>query len=128
MGESYSQYAELRAVQVAIDKWYQKQSAKILFQSRCQEVSSSETVRIFHHDLHKKHLKRTSILKLQADEVLLEGHSECAAYLEDQVAQLLLHPHVPDQAARDCLLNEVDLVYTEEDNRRLLSTPPTRLR
>ena len=108
---------------MAIDEWYQKQSAKILFQSRCQEVSSSEKVRIFHHDLHKKHLKRTSILKLQADEVLLEGHSECAAYLEDQVAQLLLHPHVPDQAARDCLLNEVDLVYTEEDNRRLLSTP-----
>ena len=119
----FSQYAELRAVQVEIDEWYQKQSAKILFQSRSQEVSSSEKVRIFHHDLHKKHLKRTSILKLQADEVLLEGHSECAAYLEDQVGKLLLHPHVPDLNAQECLLNEVDLVYTEEDNRRLLSTP-----
>ena len=41
----FSQYAELRAVQVAIDEWYQKQSAKILLQSRSQEVSSSEKVR-----------------------------------------------------------------------------------
>ena len=119
----FSQYAELRAVQIAIDEWYQNQSAKILLQSRSQEVSKSEKVRIFHHELHKKHLKRSSILKLQCEEGLLEGHSECAEYLEDQVAQLLLQPHVADQAARQCMLSEVDKVYTEEDNRMLLSTP-----
>ena len=119
----FGQYAELRAVQVAIDEWYQKQSAKILLQSRSQEVSSSEKVRIFHHDLHKKHVKRSSILKLQSAEGLLEGHSECAAYLEDQVAQLLLQPHAADQVARECMLREIDKVYTEEDNRRLLVTP-----
>ena len=119
----FHQYAELRIVQVAIDDWYQKQSEKILLPSRSQEVNLNEKVRIYHHDLHKKHLKRSSILKLQSGEGLLEGHAECAAFLEHQVGELLLHPHLADQAARDSLLEEVDMVFTEEDNQMLMSPP-----
>ena len=121
MGGDLSQFADLRAVQVAIDVWYQKQSEKILLQSRSQEVNTNEKVRIYHHDLHKKHLKRSSILKLQSDSGLLEGHAKCAKYLEHQVGELLLNPHLADLAARECMLSEVDTVFTDEDNRMLLS-------
>ena len=60
-----SQLTSLRCVQVEIEQWYEKQSEKILLQSQSDEASSSEKVRIYHHDLHKKHLKRSYILKLQ---------------------------------------------------------------
>jgi hypothetical protein len=121
-GELY-RCGELRSVQVQIEEWYQKESEKILIQSRSDEVSSNERVRIYHHDLHKKHLKRSSILKLETENGLLEGHSECATYLEDQVSQLLLNPSVVDQAARDIMLAEVEQVFTEKDNKVLLSLP-----
>ena len=117
------QYTELRCVQVEIEAWYQKESEKILLQSRSDEVSMNEKVRIYHHDLHKKHLKRSSILKLQTEAGLVEGHEECAAYLESQVAELLAHPALFDQAARDVLLGEVDKVFTAKDNQKFLSLP-----
>ena len=120
---NFRQYTELRCVQMEIEEWYQKQSEKILLQSRSLEVSMSEKVRIFHHDLHKKHMKRTSILKLQTDEGLLEGHSECATFLESQVGDLLLNPHLADQAAMECMLNEVEKVFTEDDNKAFLTLP-----
>ena len=95
---------EFRSVQLAIEQWYERESEKIILQSRVDDVSQNEKVRIYHHDLHKKNLKRSSILKLQTETGLLEGHDLCASYLEDQVANLLLHPAPLHQEARDCLL------------------------
>ena len=83
----------------------------------------SEKVRIFHHDLHKKHIKRSSIIKLQTDSGLLEGHSECAEFLESQVGDLLLQLHPADQDAVDAMLDEVEVVFTEEDNAAFLKLP-----
>ena len=119
----FSHYFELKCVQVDIDEWYQKESEKILIQSRSDEVSSSEKVRIYHHDLHKKHLKKSSILKLQTEFGLLEGHDQCAAFLENQVEDLLLNPATVDQAARESMLNEVEQVFTVQDNEKLLALP-----
>ena len=50
---------------------------------------------------------------------LLEGHSPCASYLENQVGDLLLNPAPLDNDARQCLLDEVERVYTEQDNEKL---------
>ena len=117
------QYTDLRCVQVKIVKWYELQSEKILLQSRSDEVSSNERVRIYHHDLHKKHLKRSSILKLETDNGLLEGHDDCASFLESQVGHLLLNPGVLDIVARDIMLNEIDPVFSAQDNQKLLCLP-----
>ena len=116
-------YAELRCVQVEIEAWYQKESEKVLLQSRSDEVCMNEKVRIFHHDLHKKHLKRSSILKLLTESGIVEGHDECAGYLENQVAELLLNPAPVDQTARNIMLGEVEEVFTEKDNESFLSIP-----
>ena len=75
------------------------------------------------YDLHKKSMKRSSILKLQTEHGLLEGAAECARYLEDQVADLLLHPVPLHQAARDVLLNEVEIVFTDSDNATFAKLP-----
>ena len=83
----------------------------------------NEKVRIYHHDLHKKHVKRSSILKLQTEEGIIEGHAKCAAFLESQVSNLLLNPGIQDMAAREAMLQEVDIVFTEQDNMKLLNLP-----
>ena len=114
---------ELRTVQQAIQHWYERESEKIILQSRADDVNINEKVRIYHHDLHKKNMKRSSILKLQTERGLLEGHDLCASYLEDQVGDLLLHPAPLHQGARDCLLEEVEKVFSEEDNQKFMVLP-----
>ena len=94
-------------------------------QYRVDEITQSEKVRIYHHELHQKHIRKSSILKLQTKDTLLEGHSACATFLENAVAELLLHPAELDQAAQACLLKEVDPVFSEADNV-LLCAPPTK--
>ena len=53
----------------------------------------------------------------------LEGHQDCAHYLEQTVEHLLLHPVQLDKAAQDALLAEVEVVFTEADNMLLLRQP-----
>ena len=104
---------ELRIIQRQIERWYYQESEKIKAQSRIDEYQQDEKTRIYHHDLHKKKVKRSSILKLQTPEGILEGHDACAGYLEGVVAELLLNPALLDQAAQAALLEEVEPVFTE---------------
>ena len=65
---------QLRTVQKEIMDWYEEESRKIVIQSRVDDCQQSEKVRIFHHEQHQKHLKRSAILSLQTVEHgLLEG-------------------------------------------------------
>ena len=114
---------ELRSVQTLIEEWYEKESKKVILQSRSDEIDQSEKVRIYHHEIHKKNIKRSSILKLQTENGILEGHSPCANYLETQVGELLLNPAPVDILARETLLDEVAEVYTEKDNEMLKAAP-----
>ena len=84
------------------------------------EYQQEEKVRIYHHDLHRKRIKKSFILKLETAGGTLEGHAPCADYLEQTVEELLLHPVQLSQAAQDALLTEVDTVFTEADNELLL--------
>ena len=67
-------------------------------------------------------MKRSSI-QLHTEVGLLECHAECAKYLEDQVADLLLQPAPIDQGARQVLLEEVGEVFTERDNEAFAKIP-----
>ena len=62
------------------EQWYQKESEKILIQARTDEVTSNERIRIYHHVLHKTSIKRSSILKLDTEHGLLEGHAQCPVF------------------------------------------------
>ena len=56
---------DLYLVQSNIDQWHKIACEKIKLISKCDEVSLNENVIVYHHELHKRHIKRTSILKLE---------------------------------------------------------------
>ena len=122
MGESW-RLGELKAIHSRIEQWYSKESSKIKHQSQADEHQSEEKVRIYHHALHRKNIKKSSILKLETTSGTLVGHKACAEYLEQVVEDLLLHPAVLNHAAQQALLSEVLPVFSEADNQKLLKTP-----
>ena len=117
--------SSLKTIQKLIVEWYEKESQKIILQSKSDDCEMNEKVRIYHHSLHAKNIRKGSILKLQTERGLLTGHQECANYLEDQVKTLLLNKHPYKQGSRDALLNFVPKVFTDTDNKMLLK-PPTQ--
>ena len=122
LGEMW-RLTELKLINASIDNWYSTESSKIKFQSQASEYQQEEKVRIYHHELHQKRIKRSSILKLDTADGILEGHQACASYLEQTVEELLLHPADLDLAAQAALLAEVDIVFTLADNEHLLKQP-----
>ena len=116
-------YRDLLIVHLEIDQWFQAESEKVVLQARCDDIEQSEKIRIFHHDLHQKHVKRSSILKLQTEQGLIVGHKDCAKYLEKKVTDLLCYPATVDQEAREILLREVENVFSDRDNEKLLAAP-----
>ena len=55
---------------------------------------------------------------------LLEGHVQCAAFLEDDVKNLLLTDANLDLTAQSTLLEEISPCFPEADNA-ILESPPT---
>ena len=88
----WQKLGELKSIELQIEKWYATDFEKVKLQARAEEIENAESVRIYHHELHKKHLKRTSILKLDAGDAIIEGHTEYANFLANSVAELLLNP------------------------------------
>ena len=116
---------ELNLVHLQINDYYQKECQKIQLQARAFEFQSNENTTIYHHELHKNKIKKCSILKLQTENGIIEGHTDCARFLEKTVEDLLLHPEKLDTLSQEILLNEVEPVFTEEDNM-MFTTPPTK--
>ena len=115
--------AQLLSIQDQIQAWYSRLAEKVKHQSRVDEFQLSEQTRIYHHELHKKHIKKSSILKLQTGDILLEGHDACSEYLETVVSDLLLNPAELDSSAQEILLEEVIPTVTLADNSMLLAMP-----
>ena len=114
---------KLKSVHLLIEKWYKNESEKIQHQTRVHEFQSNEKTTIYHHELHKRIIKRNAILKLQSENGILEGHTACASLLERSVEDLLHHPAVLDQHLQQVLLDEVEPVFTAEDNVKFLVPP-----
>ena len=122
MGETW-RLADLKHTHASIEQWYSQESSKIKYQSLAEEHQDEEPVRIYHHELHRKKIRKSSILKLETPTGSLEGHEACAEYLEKVVEDLLLNPAVLSQDAQEILLAEVSPVFTEADNQKFLKMP-----
>ena len=116
---------ELNNVHALIQGWYQNQSEKVKVKSRAQEFQDSEKVTVYHHEIHKKLVKKSAILKLQTPSGIIEGHDACATFLENEVKNLLLTDAGLDQSAQNTLLEEISPCFTEADNI-ILRAPPTQ--
>ena len=115
--------SELKEVHLLIEQWYDQECSKIALQSRSDDIQISEKIRIYHHEIHQKLIKKSAILKLDTENGLIEGHEACASFLENSVAQLLQHPAQLDHDAQQVLLDEIEPVFTEADNKLLCTIP-----
>ena len=78
---------------------------------------------MYHHSLLKRTLKISSILKLDSMEEQKIGHSACFNFLEEEVIHLHTSIHPPDSDAEQYLLDQLSVVFSEEDNISLLTLP-----
>ena len=115
--------AELKLVQKRIVSWHVNEAEKVKIQSRGEEINEPENVRIYHHEVHKNHIKKSQILRLETENKILVGHKDCAEFLEQSVGELLLHPAVLDDVAQKELLAEVQPVFTAADNKLMTKVP-----
>ena len=122
MGETWM-LADLKSVHNSIELWYMKEANKVKYQSLADEHQTEEKVRIYHHELHRKKFRKSSILKLETANGDLVGHEACAEYLEKTVEDLLLHPAHLCPDAQDTLLDEVNPVFNEADNQKMMKLP-----
>ena len=113
----------LREVQLKIEDWFHTEVEKVKHQARVEDIQTSEKVRIYHHELHKKNFTRSYIMKLQTEQGLLEGQVACAKYLQKSVEDLLVNTAVLDPTAQTTLLAEISEDFTEEDNKMLVAEP-----
>ena len=58
----YHRLGELTTVHLLIQRWYNKECEKVQHQSRVAEFQNNEKSSIYHHELHKKTVKKGSIL------------------------------------------------------------------
>ena len=120
---SFETLTQLYSVQSKIRKWYSDLSQKIQTQSRKDEFQQSEQTRIYHHELHRKTIKKSAILKLETEKGIIEGHTECAAFLHSTVKKLIGYPAILDIESQNALLDEIEPVYTSADNVKFELTP-----
>ena len=118
---------ELRTVHCEIEQWYSREADKIKLQSRIKEYQDNEKTRIYHHEIHRNQIKKSSILKLQTENGLILGHQACADYLEQTVVDHYLSPAILDPVAQQALLAEVEPVFTEQENENFISPPLRRM-
>lgn len=115
---------EYNRVKTEIKQWYKDKAQDAADKMAVKQMDESETMNIFHHEQHKKKLKLSSILKLDTpEEGIIVGHEKCQKYLEKQLKNLL-SPVAMDQVAQRNILENVKVVFDEED-RLFLSAEPT---
>ena len=68
-------------------------------------------------------MKKCTSLRLQTDSGILGSHKAFSKFLEKTVEDLLLHPAKPNMVAQQTLLEEVETVFTEKDNKMFLIPP-----
>ena len=110
---------KLKSVQLQINKWFDDLAEKIKLHSRAQDMQESEKVRIFHYEQFYRTNNRSSITKLKTSAGIIEGHDKCAKFLNNEVASLFGKEVELDEEAQEELLDEVEPVFTPDDNEML---------
>ena len=121
--EFHEKPEDLKVVHNEINEWYREESDKLKIQSKMEDLIDSERVRIYHHELHQKHILKSSILQLDAPNENCRGHAECADFLERSVADILSGSPELNGKSQDILLGEVERVFSPQDNELLLKKP-----
>jgi len=119
----YGKLDLLPQTQVQIENWFATEVDKVKLQSRVDDIQLSEKIRIFHHELHKKHRSASSITKLKVGNQILAGHEACSNYLQLTVAEILGNPANLDAESQKVLLDELEVKFTAQNNEMLNAIP-----
>ena len=79
-------------------------------------MEQSEKVRIFHHDLRRRSLNKSTITKLKTPTGIITGHRACSEFLCEEVRNLWENEALLNPASQEELLKEIEPSFTEEDN------------
>ena len=123
-GPVHHHLVNLRIVQSEIKQWYIEESEKIKIQSKVDEINENETVRIYHHEIHKKNIRKLAILKLEKqDGSVVEGHRKCMELLESSIESVFGVAPILSLDSQQLLLAEVEPVFSLEDNTMMAAVP-----
>ena len=65
----FSYLSELKLVHMEIENWYIKESEKVQHQARVREFQEREKSCIYHHEIHKRTIKKHLFLSLKQQRV-----------------------------------------------------------
>ena len=121
---SVANFAEYEATKHKVNNWYLEESRELFIKCRAKDIDASESSTIYHHQIHKKLIKQSSLLKLDTPDGMKLGHHECRQYMEKMMTELL-RPVNLDPTAQNLLLDETPEVFNEEDRIFFSKEPST---
>ena len=77
----YNAKIKLHLVNLDIKKGFSKEAEDTILHINTQEIEESESMNIYHHQLHKKKMSRTAILKLETPDRPIYGHKKCSEFI-----------------------------------------------
>ena len=76
-------------VRQKINDWFTKEAENIQLMTNLNEVAESEQTQLFHHEIHKKKLIKSTILELKTETDNCIGHKNCMDAIVKSVYDLL---------------------------------------
>ena len=110
----------LRDVQAQIISWFEQRAEEVELHANIRDSDESEKIQSYHYDKLNRVRKRSSILKLKTKNgELVSGHAKCADLLNKEALELMSSEVDLDERAQRELLEQVDKVFTDQDNQML---------
>ena len=106
----------LNIIYLKIKEWFVKEAEHTILLVNAHEIEEKETINLYHHDIHKKKITRSAITSLESPNWTLTGHKKCSNYITQNVSELLENKFNFNKGSQTILLNELDPVFSEEDN------------
>ena len=88
-----------------------------------KEIEESEYTNLFHHEIHKKKITKSTILEIEHNGKTYCGHKDVSKAITESVAELLENKFFHSEEAQKDLLKEVKPVFTSLDNDMLTQLP-----
>lgn len=68
---------KLRLTNLEIKQWFISEPESAMMLINTKEIKNSESMNMYHHELHKKKTTRSAILTLDTSQGQIKGHKNC---------------------------------------------------
>ena len=116
-------YSKIIETNYEINAWFEEEAKNILTQINMNEITESEQIHMYHHEILRKKVTKSAILELKTENGNILGHKQCSDFICNSVAELLENPFNFNSRNQEVLLEEVEEVFSKDDNNMLLKLP-----